>query len=174
MSTRRDLQQHLFELMEATVADLGSELVAVELTTVEGRRTLRISIDKPGGILVGDCTQVNRSLSALLDVEDPIEGAYDLEVSSPGLERPLQRHSDFERFLGYRVRVQLEKEAPGRRRFTGTLQQFETDFITVDVDGEDFQLSLDLVEKAHLLLEIEEHRALIEASLQGQASGESP
>ena len=173
MSVRRDLQAQLFELMEPTVVDLGCELVAVEMTTVEGRRTMRISIDKPGGIIVEDCTKVNRSLSALLDVEDPLEGAYDLEVSSPGLERPLQRDEDFQRFCGYRVRVQLEKEAPGRRRFTGTLNAMEAGFIQVDVDGEEFQLSLDMVEKAHLLLEIDEHRALVEQSLEGHSTGES-
>jgi len=147
--------------------------VAVEVTTVEGRRTLRVSIDKIGGIVMEDCTKVNRSLSAILDVEDPLDGAYDLEVSSPGLERPLQKSNDFMRFCGYRVRVQLDKEAPGRRRFTGILSNFEPGFIHLDVDGEDFQLSLDLVEKAHLLLEIEEHRALIDEALQAQKSGES-
>jgi ribosome maturation factor RimP len=174
MSTRRDLQNQLFEIMEPTVADMGCELVAVEMTTVEGRRTMRISIDKPGGIVVKDCTQVNRSLSAMLDVEDPLEGAYDLEVSSPGLERPLQKSADFSRFCGYRVRVQLEKDAPGRRRFTGTLKPAEPGFIHLDVDGEAFQLALEMVEKAHLLLEIDEHRALVEQSLAGHATGESP
>jgi ribosome maturation factor RimP len=174
MSTRRDLQDQLFQIIEPTVADLGCELVAVEMTTVEGRRTMRISIDKPGGIIVQDCTQVNRSLSALLDVEDPLDGAYDLEVSSPGLERPLQKRDDFERFCGYRARIQLEKDAPGRRRFTGTLMPTEAGFIQLDVDGEEFQLSLELVEKAHLLLEIEEHRALIEQSLHDRPTGESP
>lgn len=174
MSIRRDLQNQLFELMEPTVVDLGCELVAVELTTVEGRRTLRISIDKPGGIIVEDCTRVNRSLSAMLDVEDPLEGAYDLEVSSPGLERPLQRSSDFDRFCGYRVRVQLEKEAPGRRRFTGILKAVDSGTLHIAVDGEEFELSLELVEKAHLLLEIDEHRALIEQSLEGHTTGEAP
>jgi len=159
--------------MEPTVADMSCELVAVEMTTVEGRRTLRISIDKPGGIIVEDCTRVNRSLSAMLDVEDPLDGAYDLEVSSPGLERPLQKVGDFERFCGYRVRVQLEKDTPGRRRFTGTLQPADAGFIQLDVDGEEFQLSLELVEKAHLLLEIEEHRALVEQSLASPSTGES-
>ena len=125
------------------------------------------------GIIVEDCTRVNRSLSAMLDAEDPLEGAYDLEVSSPGLERPLQKHGDFERFCGYRVRVQLEKDTPGRRRFTGTLQPADAGFIQLDVDGEEFQLSLELVEKAHLLLEIEEHRALVEQSLVVHATGES-
>jgi ribosome maturation factor RimP len=174
MSTRRELQNQLFQIMEPAVADLDCELVAVEMTTVEGRRTMRISIDKPGGIVVKDCTQVNRSLSAMLDVEDPLDGAYDLEVSSPGLKRPLQKTADFERFSGYRVRVQLEKDAPGRRRFTGILKHSEPGFVHMDVDGEDFQLALELVEKAHLLLEIDEHRALVEQSLTGHATGDSP
>jgi ribosome maturation factor RimP len=173
MSTRRELQNQLFQIMEPTVADMGCELVAVEMTTVEGRRTMRISIDKPGGIVVKDCSQINRSLSAMLDVEDPLEGAYDLEVSSPGLERPVQKTSDFERFCGYRARVQLEKDAPGRRRFTGTLKPADTGFIQMDVDGEEIQLALELVEKAHLLLEIDEHRALVEQSLEVHATGDS-
>jgi len=173
MLNRRAVQQSLYTLLEPSVLEQGYELVAVELTTVEGRRTLRISIDKPGGIVVEDCTRINRALSTILDVEDPLDGAYDLEVSSPGLERPIQKLHDFERFCGYRVRIQLEKDAPGRRRFTGTLGPADSGFIQVNVDGEEFQLSLEMVEKAHLLLEIEEHRALVEQSLSAHTTGES-
>jgi ribosome maturation factor RimP len=89
------------------------------------------------------------------------------------LERPVQKNSDFERFCGYRARVQLEKDAPGRRRFTGTLKPADTGFIQMDVDGEEIQLALELVEKAHLLLEIDEHRALVEQSLEVHATGDS-
>ena len=101
MLNRRALQQSLYTLMEPSVSEQGYELVAVELTTVEGRRTLRVSIDKPGGIVVEDCTRINRALSTILDVEDPLDGAYDLEVSSPGLERPIQKLHDFERFCAF-------------------------------------------------------------------------
>ena len=95
MSVLSDLQNRLFEIVEPTVVRLGCELVAVEMRGVDGRRTIRVSVDSDEGLTMGLCADVNRALSAMLDVEDPVDGAYDLEVSSPGIERPVQRWQDF-------------------------------------------------------------------------------
>lgn len=118
VSVLSDLQNRIFEIVESTVVRLGCELVAVEIRGVDGRRTIRISVDSEEGLTMGLCADVNRALSTMLDVEDPIDGAYDLEVSSPGIERPVQRWEDFIEFskAGYRARIQLDKDFPGRRR----------------------------------------------------------
>ena len=147
--------------MEPTVRRQGYELVAVELTGVGGRRTLRVSVDHPGGIGVKDCSKVSRALSPLLDVEDPLSGAFDLEVSSPGDERPIQRPSDFLRFAGYTARVKLEK-GEGRRRYKGVLLGLEGTDLKIQVDGEEHRLPLVEVERAHLVLTLDEYLALAE------------
>ncbi len=159
MSELRDQQQALFQLLEPTVEHLGYELVAVELTTVLGRRTLRVSVDKPDGMQVHDCTAVSRELNPLLDVENPLQGAFDLEVSSPGDERPLQRPSDFARFAGFTARVRLEK-GEGRRNFKGVLGGLMGDALTLDVDGTEHVVPLSQVERAHLVLTLDEYLAL--------------
>ena len=171
MSVIRDLQQRLFELIEPTVERLDCELVAVEATTVDGRRTIRVSIDREGGVNMENLSQANRALSALLDVEDPIEGAYDLEVSSPGLERPVQRWDDFRRLVGFRARIQLDKEFPGRRRYTGDLQGAADEQISIEVDGQLFEVPFDRIERANLILQIEETGRLMDA-MRAPLSGE--
>jgi ribosome maturation factor RimP len=159
MSEIRDQQQDLFRLMEPTVGQLGYELVAVELTTVLGRRTLRVSVDRPGGMKMGDCSKVNRALSPLLDVEDPLTGAFDLEVSSPGDERPLQKPEDFARFVGYTAKIRLEK-GDGRRRFKGQLLGLDGDKLRLRVDGTEHLVAFSQVERAHLVLTLDEYLAL--------------
>lgn len=158
--------------MDPTVDRLGFELVAVEITTVLGRRTLRISVDRPGGLKVQDCTSVSRALSPLLDVEDLLQGAFDLEVSSPGDERPIQRSEDFNRFSGFKAKVRLEK-GEGRRRFTGILRGLEGDDLRLEVDGEEQVLPLSQVVRAYLVLSLDETLALAahppgRAQLQGE------
>tara|TARA_B110000037_G_C16978059_1_gene447853 strand:- start:293 stop:736 length:444 start_codon:yes stop_codon:yes gene_type:complete len=136
--------------------------VAVEIRGVDGRRTIRISVDSEEGLTMGLCADVNRALSAMLDVEDPIDGAYDLEVSSPGIERPVQRWEDFVEFskAGYRTRIQLDKDFPGRRRYTGKLLEALDEQILINVDGTEFNVPFDRIERANLILELEEHQTL--------------
>src|SRR5690606_14779876 len=100
-------------LLEPVVEDLGYELVLVELVG-SGQRTLRLYIDAPGGVNLDDCESVSRQVSAVLDVDDPIAGAYTLEVSSPGIERPLVREDHFRSHVGERVRIRLMKNLLGR------------------------------------------------------------
>jgi ribosome maturation factor RimP len=138
-------------ILEPTLAGLGFELVD---TQVSNRgRFVRIFMDKPGGITVDDCAAVSRHLSHLLEVEGV---DYDrLEVSSPGLDRPLRRPADFVRFAGQRVDVKMRvADAQGRRRFVGLLRGMEGAAATVEVDGVPVALQVDGMERARLVPEL--------------------
>src|SRR5205823_12647178 len=124
-------REEIVEKVRAIAAPLaageGLELVDVELGGGGGRTTLRLYIDRKGGVSLDDCTSVSRAVSAALDVEDPIQGAYDLEVPSPGLERPLRTPEHFEKYKGEKVRVKTFgpiAELENRKTFVGTLQGF--------------------------------------------------
>ena len=132
------------------MGDLGYELVHLELTS-QGRDTvLRIYIDAPGGIQIDDCEAVSRQLSALLDVEDPLSGEYLLEVSSPGLDRPLVKPDHFRQFLGDQARIVMHTHVLGRRRFTGQMVEADDQAVTLEVDGESYELRYQDMESARL------------------------
>ncbi len=152
-------QRKIFKILEPIVEEEGFELVAVELTQVGSRLTLRVSADRVGGIQIEHLGQLTRAVGPVLDVEDPISGAYQLEVSSPGIERPLQRKSDFVRFLGYRASIRLE-EGPVRRRFKGVMRAMEEDTLRIEVDGEMHEIDFALIEKANLVLDPDEYQLL--------------
>ena len=150
------------ELVEPTASRMGVDLVAVEFAAGGAGQVLRLSIDRPlaeGGVTAQLCAQVSRAVEPLLDASDPVSGAYTLEVSSPGLERPVQRISDFERFAGFRIRVRLEA-GPPRRRYTGELVGIRGDDVVVLVDGEEHAFHVDTIERAHLDLTVEEYERL--------------
>jgi len=115
-------------LLEPALEGMGYEVIMIELTgsSTEGQ-VMRVYIDAPGGILLDDCAQVSRQVSAILDVEDPIKGEYTLEVSSPGLDRPLVTPEHFSRFQGDQIKVTMRSLHLGRRRFTGTLSEVGAD-----------------------------------------------
>jgi ribosome maturation factor RimP len=140
----------------------GYELVEVEWVRGAGRFTLRVFIDKPGGVNIDDCQLVSRTIEPVLDVEDFIEPAYDLEVSSPGLDRPLRTPEHFARYAGQRVQVKaygpVEGTAPGspaRKSWTGTLRGFAGGAVLVDVDGVAHRIPHDRIAKAHLEYDVE-------------------
>jgi ribosome maturation factor RimP len=141
----------LQDLIEPSVKALGYDLVAVELTGDGAHTILRVYIDLPGGVTVDDCETVSRQVSALLDVEDPIPGEYTLEVSSPGLDRPLVKREDFERYAGEEVKIRMAQQVMGRRNFTGRLQGIEGNLVLVEVDNEIYELDLEQIEKARLV-----------------------
>jgi ribosome maturation factor RimP len=147
----RTTKSGLRDILEPGVNALGFELVDVELSSGSGHNVLRVYIDGPLGINVDDCAAVSRQLSAILDVEDPIKGKYTLEVSSPGLDRPLVRREDFKRFTGETVRVKTHEMIMGRRNFTGRLAAVEDDRVVVDVDNETFDLPFAAIERARLV-----------------------
>jgi ribosome maturation factor RimP len=133
------------------VEALGFELVEAELSGGRHHRTLRVYIDGPEGVTVDDCAAVSRQLSAILDVEDPITGSYTLEVSSPGLDRPLVTPADFRRFQGAMIKVRLLNALEGRRNFTGRLLETTPESVVMEVDQERFNLPLAAIERARLV-----------------------
>ena len=146
-------------LIEPTVTQMNLDLVAVECLGASNGMLLRVSVDGPNGVSAGVCARVSREISPILDVENPISGRYTLEVSSPGISRPVQRVEDFERFTGYKVKIRLEP-GPPRRRFSGTLVGHADGDVSIDVDGEVYHFPIDSIERAHLELSLDEYQAL--------------
>jgi len=153
------LQEKIRDLVETQIEGLGFELVAVEWLGGSGAAILRLSIDRAAGVDASACAQVSRHLGTLLDAEDPIASGYRLEVSSPGINRPVQRRQDFERFQGYRVKLRLT-EGPPRRRYTGVIGTIEEDDLLLQIDGSEHRIPLDLVERANLVLDLDEYQQL--------------
>ncbi len=128
--------EELSELLDPAIVDLGLELVGIEFSPDAGGSVLRVYIDEPGrGVTIDDCERASREISALLDVNDPVAGRYTLEVSSPGLERPLFTPEHFSRFVGEQVRIAVDLPIDGRRRFQGPIRSVDGDRITIDQDG---------------------------------------
>ena len=145
----------LAKLLEPTVERLGYELVDLEVRLGGKGGLVRVFIDKPEGIDLDDCEKVSLAVSALLDVEDPVPGNYNLEVSSPGLDRKLTKVEHFQRFEGEIVKVQMRFPIEGRRRFRGTLVSSDDENIVVDVDGESHSLPLKTIDTARLVPAVE-------------------
>ena len=145
----------LAKLLEPTVERLGYELVDLEVRLGGKGGLVRVFIDKSEGIDLEDCETVSRAVSALLDVEDPVPGNYNLEVSSPGLDRRLTKVEHFQRFAGETVKVQMRLPIEGRRRFRGTLVSSDDENIVVDVDGESHSLPLKMIDTARLVPAVE-------------------
>lgn len=145
------MREQLIRLLEPTVMMLGYELVDIECAPAGSGGLLRVYIDASGGITLDDCERVSHGISAVLDAEDPIAGAYTLEVSSPGLDRILRTRAHFERFVGSRIKVQLAEPLEGRRRFTGRLLEAAADTIAMEVDGNPVRLDLGRIQKARVV-----------------------
>jgi len=139
--------QRIGSIIEPSIADMGYDLVRV-LMTGTTRPVLQIMIErrdrKP--MTVDDCEAVSRAVSALLDVQDPIAQAYTLEVTSPGIDRPLTRAADFGRFAGHEVRIELDRPLDGRKRFRGRLLGREEDAVTVQLEGAEETVALPLAD----------------------------
>jgi ribosome maturation factor RimP len=144
-------QDELSALLEPTVEGLGFELADLEVRVGGRSGVVRLFIDKPDGITLDDCETVSHAVSALLDVEDPVPGHYDLEVSSPGLNRKLTKPEHFERFRGEEVKVELRFPLDGRKRFRGLLKASDKDNIEVVVDGEAYSLPIATIDTARLI-----------------------
>ena len=138
------------ELLEPVVEDLGYELVYIELGTQQKQTVLRLYIDAPGGIQVDDCAAVSRQISVLLDVEDPVSTEYILEVSSPGLDRPLVKPEHFKQFVGDQARIVMYNHVMGRRKFMGQMIEADDNAVVVEVDGESYQLPYKDMDSARL------------------------
>ena len=145
------LEQKLQELVQGSVEDLGCELWGIECQRVGRYLTVRLFIDKEGGVTVEDCADVSRQVSAVLDVEDPIADKYKLEVSSPGLDRPLFTLNQFERYLGQEILLHLRIPVADRRKWQGQLAKIENDMITLIVDGKEQVLAFGNIQKANVV-----------------------
>lgn len=144
--------QKLTQLLTQVVTGLGYELVGVEWDSSTRGRVLRIYIDVEGGISVDDCERVSSQVSALLDVEDPISGAYLLEVSSPGLDRPLFTLDQYRRFINHKVQIRLKLPVAGQRRFKGVIARIEGDRVVISrEDGYEIAVPFENIDKARLI-----------------------
>jgi ribosome maturation factor RimP len=146
------IDRRLAEIITPVIEDLGYELVRVRLMGGQ-YHTLQIMADKPeGGIEVDDCAAISTAVSAVLDVEDPLTDAYTLEVSSPGIDRPLTRLKDFEMFEGYEAKIETTELIDGRRRFKGVLAGVEGTEVLINVEEGTIGLEFDWLSDAKLVL----------------------
>jgi ribosome maturation factor RimP len=146
------IDRRMAEIITPVIEDMGYELVRVRL--MSGKiTTLQIMADKPeGGIEVDDLAKINQALGAVLDVEDPIIEEYTLEVSSPGIDRPLTRLKDFDMFEGYEAKIETEELVGGRRRFKGELAGIDGDEVLINVEEGTVGLKFDWLSDAKLVL----------------------
>jgi len=144
------LRERLTALIEPVLGRMGFELVELEYGAGRAHALLRLYIDREGGVTLDDCERVSREVSALLDLEDPIPGAYTLEVSSPGFDRVLRTRAHFGRFVGSRVFVELKEPRAGRRRYTGKLLTVDEAGIALEVDREQVAVGFNEIGKARL------------------------
>lgn len=147
----RQNNQSLWELIEPVVNGMGFQVAEIEYVAHAKSHILRVYIDHENGVNIDDCGKVSTQLSGVLDVEEPISGHYSLEVSSPGLDRPLRKAADFERFSGQIVKIKMATPVGDRRNFKGTLLGITDNIVSVEVDGETYELSLGGIEKARIV-----------------------
>ncbi len=151
-----DSGRDLYELLDSSIDSYGYELVHLELMGREKSRVLRLYIDAPGGVTLDDCVFVSQQVSRLLDVEDPIEGGYSLEVSSPGIERPLAKREHFEQVIGKRIEVATFVKCDGRRKIQGRLLDVGDHSLKVEVDGTPLLIEMHRIRRARLKPNIDE------------------
>ena len=143
----------LIEMLEPVVKAIGYELLGIE-QLVRGKETLlRIYIDSETGINLDDCARVSEHVTGILDVNDPIKGSYNLEISSPGFDRPLFTLEHFRRFIGQKVRLQLHQKMAGRRKIIGEIIAVNDDSVEISMEGSLYQVVADNIEKARLVPE---------------------
>lgn len=151
-----DVVQKVTQTIEPSLDAMGYGLVQVKLDGASGKKTLTVMAERKDGAAMGvdDCTQISRQVGALLDVEDPISSAYDLEVCSPGIDRPLVKLADYARFVG--TEIKLETYAPvnladNRKRFQGTLLSVNGDIVRLRVDKEEVDIGFSGIRNARLM-----------------------
>jgi len=148
---KKEIEEKVRELVEPVADYSGLELVLVEFVRGPRGHVLRIVIDKEGGVTLDDCSRLSRVVSDLLDVHDPVPGSYNLEVSSPGINRPLVKKDDFDRFSGQKIFVRTSEPVEGRRKFKGMLRGMSLkDEIIIETTSQQYLVPFELVNKARL------------------------
>jgi ribosome maturation factor RimP len=148
------VKERVSELAEEVAVSMGVEVDDIELLGEGRRRVLRVTLDSPGGVTIDDCASFSRDFGALMDVEDPIEGAYTLEVSSPGLDRPLKTLRHYEKSIGKLVNVVLKEEREGGGFLRGRLLSVDAKGIGISVDGREMMIPFDNIKRARLEPEV--------------------
>lgn len=146
--------KNIEDLIEPAVSSLNCELVACEWGNDAGQRVLRVLIDKPGGVLLSDCEELSRLIDPLLEVEGIISERYNLEVSSPGLNRPLRKIQDFERFLGELVFIKIRNKQGERGNYKGRLKEVKDGIVKVEVDRSLHEIPFENIIKANLEIDL--------------------
>lgn len=171
------LAAEIASLAEPVLQDLGFRLVRVKVSRRDGI-TAQIMVDKPGGgVAIEDCALISRRLSPVLDAHDPVPSGYYLEISSPGIDRPLVRPSDFEEWAGFEARIELKELLAGRKRFRGILDGYENGeaLIKMEIEGMEgpqiVGLPVDLIQEAKLVATDELIRASLRKPKQAEAEG---
>jgi len=155
------IDRRLAEILTPVIEDMGFELVRVRLMSGK-HKTVQIMAERPsGGIEVDDCARISTAVSAVLDVEDPVEEAYTLEVSSPGIDRPLTRLKDFDTWAGYEAKLETTELIDGRRRFKGPIAGTEGDEVLIEIDEGTIGLKFDWLSDAKLVLSEELIREML-------------
>ncbi len=173
MSTKVDVVRRAEELLDGPVRHLGYELVACEFRTIGGRPTLQVFVDREGGVGIADCVAVNRGIGDLLEVEELLEGTFNLEVSSPGLDRPLRKEADFLRFVGREVRIRTFEPIDGRRNYRGFIRGAEDGMVTVEVDTRPHEVPVAAMERANLIYDDRHVRGSDGPKGKGKSKGKS-
>jgi ribosome maturation factor RimP len=150
----RNLSERIAQLIAPIADELGYELVRVQMQGGARHATLQIMAERRDrkAMIVDDCARLSRAISARLDEADPIDGEYTLEVSSPGIDRPLMKRADYERFLGHEAKVETDQPIDGRKRFQGTIASLDGDTMMLESAGTVFALPLGQVKSAKLIL----------------------
>ncbi len=149
--SKKEIREDVEKLVEPVLAENDYELVDIEFVKEGKNWFLRVYVDKPGGITLDDCQFINREVSEMLDQEDPISQSYYLEVSSPGLERPLKKERDFERFKGKKIKVKTYTLINKQKKFTGILQGYVDGIVELQLDSGDFvSIPFEKIAKANL------------------------
>lgn len=169
MSRASDLES----LLAPVVVSQGCELWGLEFSAHGRRGLLRLYIEKADGVTLEDCERVSRQVSAVLDVEDPIASAYTLEVSSPGMDRPLYTPAQFARYVGQPVAVRLKAPYQGRRRFQGTLNGLEDGDVVLQVGDTEYLLPLEGIDRANVVPVFGEESGLLKGSREGWREGDA-
>lgn len=151
-----DIQEEITKLAEPLLLHEGLELVAVEYKMEESQWIVRVFIDKEGGVTLGDCAKVSRELGNLLDIKDIIIHEYNLEVSSPGLDRPLVKEIDFLKNKGKKIKIKVDEKIDDRRNFTGILEGIDGDDVILEGEqGDRWRIPFANIDKARLVYDFD-------------------
>ncbi len=150
----QQVNEKLWNIVEPVVTGLGFDLIGIEHLQQGRFSVLKVFADKSGGINLDECATISRQLGTVLDVEEAITGAYNLEVSSPGIDRPIFRVQDFSQYIDEDVNLRLTAPVDGRRKYKGQLIKVDADMLTIVVDKKEHEIALNNIEKANVIAKL--------------------